>query len=859
MHPFPWKTVSSLAFSLLLTAGLATAQESGVAPIPGLPGTAAPIIDAHTKALPGSRPGTQRWIIQFKDRPFTLDAYRAEMWGERNPGEVDRIVAELDDAMTAHQAPFLADIALLGGRAIYQYWIINACAIEIGPQHLAAIRRHPMVSTVQPDAESHPLIKTATDANNHNSDALQAKGFTGNGVGCAIIDTGHDVNMNGSGKVHITYSRRGDLTKSRVCAQRKMGSMAFDDVHGHGTGVASIAAGWKWNTGTADQGHAYDANIAGYSIANSTNGNSSTSTMAAAYNQIAADAANCKIVATNLSYSGSSNPTSTEQRAMDSLALNADIVNCTAAGNSSTNVRSSLANINGFSVAAVNENSKTKASFSSYGMQGGRYFPNISANGVSTNMARRDNEATDYVGSGTSMSSPQVCGSVTLIRGINTKMKADETRAVMMASTLANPGSSSTIKVTGVGAGYVKNDSAAAIAQNAARHGRASVTSSWTKTIAVTANQTLQFAIAWNRTNVNSTSWANLDLRLLRGSATLVDSNTPSNTEEFVRYKATKSETLSIVVTNKSGGSVSFGWACSLNAGGGGGTPSAYTFYSVGCKGTGGSSGGGKCHSQNMACGSPRAGGNTNVFATSFKVTSATVATGARLRTNSAGKFNVEIWRTDAAGKPTSKLSGTGSITIGSSYATYTGNFPAPVSLIAGNYALVHNRVSGSSSHPICPGAPATTHYWHPPSSSTWSGPWNTQGWAFEVICGGGGGGKAVPLLTNTGTPVVGQSFKLNVSQAKKSARAFILFGATTASINLGALGAPGCVVQARPDFAAAFSIASTGSGSLSVNVPNNKSLLKKSFYNQGVVLDSGANRLGVALTSGGRGTVGDQ
>ena len=104
-----------------------------------------------------------------------------------------------------------------------------------------------------------------------------------------------------------------------------------------------------------------------------------------------------------------------------------------------------------------------------------------------------------------------------------------------------------------------------------------------------------------------------------------------------------------------------------------------------------------------------------------------------------------------------------------------------------------------------------------------------------------------------------GNSFKLNVSQAKKGARAFILFGASTSSINLGGIGAAGCVVRATPSIAAGFNIASTGSGSLSVNVPNNTSLIKKSFYNQGVVLDSGANKLGVALTRGGKGTVGKQ
>ena len=54
------------------------------------------------------------------------------------------------------------------------------------------------------------------------------------------------------------------------------------------------------------------------------------------------------------------------------------------------------------------------------------------------------------------------------------------------------------------------------------------------------------------------------------------------------------------------------------------------------------------------------------------------------------------------------------------------------------------------------------------------------------------------------------------------------------------------------------MNIGNDGSGSLSLNIPNLKTLLQKSFYNQGVVIDAKANRLGVALTGGGKGTVGN-
>ena len=75
----------------------------------------------------------------------------------------------------------------------------------------------------------------------------------------------------------------------------------------------------------------------------------------------------------------------------------------------------------------------------------------------------------------------------------------------------------------------------------------------------------------------------------------------------------------------------------------------SFSTYGAGCKGTGGNA---TCHSANMACGTGWGGGNTSVFATSFKVASTRATTGARLRTSGAGSFHIELWKTDAAGKP---------------------------------------------------------------------------------------------------------------------------------------------------------------------------------------------------------------
>lgn len=556
----------------------------------------APSIEVVNKPIAGVKAGTESWVVHFAERPFGLDALREEMLGARNPEVVKSIVQDLEAKMQAHQKNFCADVVALGGTVTHQWWIVNAACIEIAPDKLDTIRAMQNVARLDPNIEVFPAIKTATNASNHNSDALNSAGVTGNGVACAIIDTGQDSNMNGTGKPHITYSRLGSTTVTRLVKNVALGSMSADDVHGHGTGVASISAGWKWNTTQADNGHAYNANIVGYAIANNTGGSSSTAVMATAYQTAAADAASFKIVATNLSYSGSSSVTDVANLAADSAALNADLLNATAAGNFGTNVNSSLTNLNGLSVGAVAENTHTLASFSSRGVQGGRLFPNMCANGVSTDMAARNNESGNYIADGTSMASPQVCGAATLIRGANAALKADETRAILLASTEANPGSGAGLNSTGTGAGYLQDDVAYQVATTASLHGRATLTNtttSWTRNIAVQSGQRVQIAIAWNRLNVTATgtTWSNLTLQLRRGTTVLASSTTASNLEEFIRYTPTATETLNVYVTLVGsvvgGSSQVFGWATHgvrLPVAG------TYTLYGTGCGGSGAAS-----------------------------------------------------------------------------------------------------------------------------------------------------------------------------------------------------------------------------------------------------------------------------
>lgn len=531
-----------------------------------------------TKPAAGSREGTERWIVHFANRPFTLDALRAEYRSGADPAKVGKLVADLEQRMTAHQAAFVQEVEKLGGRMLRQFWIINACAIEIEPKHLGTVRDLANVAFLQPDAlceQSGPVapIKTATNASNHHADELQAKGVTGAGIAIAICDSGHDVNMNGTGKPHITYSDRGSTTATRLLFDKQIGLMSADDVSGHGTAVGSCAAGWAWNSVNGDHGQALDAKIAGYAMADFANGNAFSTTQTAAWQTVLADAAANKVKVGNMSYAGSPSAIDATQQAIDTVVLTADLLVCTAAGNSGTNITGSCVTLNGLSVGAVNAGTHTLATFSGTGfMTDGGTFPDIVANGVALNMALRDNEAGDNANSGTSFASPLVAGAAVLIRAANPALQANETKAILLASTEASAGTLG-VQAQGVGCGYLRDDVAYQIAMNPYCYGHSVVSAAAPKVswpLRVKNGQVVQVAIAWNRMDVTKAAFSDLDLVLLRGNTILVNSNSGPNSEEFVRFTATADETLTVEVNAfaiRNTTQQEFAWATNIDNG----------------------------------------------------------------------------------------------------------------------------------------------------------------------------------------------------------------------------------------------------------------------------------------------------
>ncbi len=600
----------------------------------------ASLVPAQVTALPddvgkpvaGQKLGQMSYLATFTTRSFTLENFRQAILARRPAAEVAEIVADYERLVARDQAAFRAAVQALGGNVTIQYWLVNACAFEIEPNKVAQLALLPGVAEIHADRIAVPLIKTSTSAANHNADAVQAAGIKGVGVCSAIMDTGQDAVSGATGKPHATYyidgntsnTAGGGIMGSRLVANVQCGTLAPEDPHNHGTAVASQVAGAIWNlSGTADDGHAPRATIAGYSISNSTSGGSSEAVMALAWQNIARDKAKYNIVSANNSYTGiSCNTTDLIQKALDNAAYYADIVCCTAAGNSAGSTTYSQACANGLSTAAVNPTAKTMASFSSYGplsCDAGRFWPDISGCGVNTVMALRDNAASSWTASGTSMASPQTCGAATLVRGVNPTLNAQETKAILLATAESIAAQNAGRTRYNFGLGFVRSDLSVQLAQTAG--------SAWTRTLenatavhsfqmGVSSGKPYRVVVCWPRRLDTSTSanWSNLKLRVLDGTTVVATSDTPKNLYEHVDFTAAATSVYTIEVSaNSLEGAAPIEYSVAHTGTPLGNVNGLFSVYGAGCVGS--VSGGPNITS----AGVPRLGENWRVIATTAK------------------------------------------------------------------------------------------------------------------------------------------------------------------------------------------------------------------------------------------------
>ena len=510
---------------------------------------AASRFDLSKPGLAGSRKGTQLWIGTMKKHLYDLSAVRNAIRDGTIADAGPKAVARYVRLVEQEQAGFEQKLDALGARILRRWWLIHGCLIEIPSDAIAKVAALPELATFEPNVmhamlggSGAAVIPFATNSQNHNADAVQASGERGAGALVSIMDGSFDTNYQNTGLPHQIFYRNSVKTAANLLLPaaniHKVGSQAVNLNNPHGTAVASIAAGSAWSGLNNSDGHAPHAPKVVYSIADQANGNSSTATMASAWNRMAlhksTNVHNIKVA--NNSYSGSPNPTNAVQQALDALANDLDVLITVAAGNDGllpNPAANSQSACNGLAVASCSSFSKNIVQTSSYGPLPGapnvnRTWPDITGVGGFATTALYGNENSYYQNGGTSFAAPQVAGAAALVRSANQGLTALQTKAILLASTESiaaqNPGRGE----NNYGQGFSRDDLAVDLARRAAtnvatgfHNNNAGAAADWTIPMEVTAGSTYSVACAWNRTApYNNTNWSNFSLQVIQYSPT---------------------------------------------------------------------------------------------------------------------------------------------------------------------------------------------------------------------------------------------------------------------------------------------------------------------------------------------------
>lgn len=397
----------------------------------------------------------ERSVIVLLERGPSLDPLRGAILARRPATEVDRIVAALEAETRRLQAPVRREIRRLGGRVTAQWWIVPGLAARVPADVVPRLAALPGVEAIHPDRVWRARLTVATNAAHHASDqanqrVVQGVKVRGRRVSVALLDTGVDADMGGSGRPHRSYFPGGDprnrtggglggsLLKALFVTSKKGTQLLKpEDAHGHGTFVSGAVAANKWHADSRiDDGVAPDAWLVSVKMADDT-GAAFSSWIVSAWQIVASQRARHRIVAANNSFSGSPRLDDPVQRALDSVARNADVLVTVSAGNQGANTANSQHAFNGLAVGSIDKGSKLVSGFSARGPLAGtqRTYPDIAAVGKDLYSTLRDREDAFSQASGTSFAAPLVAGAAALVRQADPKLTALETRAILLNST----------------------------------------------------------------------------------------------------------------------------------------------------------------------------------------------------------------------------------------------------------------------------------------------------------------------------------------------------------------------------------------------------------------------------------------
>lgn len=437
--------------------------------------------EAPPKILePGPR-WTGRWIVHVERDAMLHRSAMKDMGAlrrARDQAGLGALAADYAAAMEALQLPVI-DFAIAQGAAVVDTsWLANAVALDnVDPALVEALAARADVRLVQADAWAEAQLEVATNAAHHNSDAANLLigpggiAVDGTGVTVAIVDSGIDADHAGSGRPHAAFFPGGNpasttgagLGGSRILSA--VNSSAFflgqpaEDSFGHGTRIASIAAGAEFNAlPDVDDSPAFAANLRSYKISDDGIGGglASVISMNKAFQDLLLDT---DVVVANMSYDGTHDALASPNPAIDSATL-ADVFVTLSAGNFGGDLSFAHACFNALVVGSAPVGSKEPlvlpgVVISAIGpLDDGRRYPQLLAVGEAVTCADMDNEAGSIDSFGTSASAALVAGTAVLVRQADPTLSQLEVKALLMnfsdEVTLGDPNAA--------GFGYLRSD-----------------------------------------------------------------------------------------------------------------------------------------------------------------------------------------------------------------------------------------------------------------------------------------------------------------------------------------------------------------------------------------------------------------
>lgn len=319
----------------------------------------------------------------------------------------------------------------------YKIPLINAIVIEIDENNLDSLKELKCLKTVFQN--THITMQMDTARKRVNANIVQENGYTGKGIGIAILDTGISPNND------FLYP------KNRILAFKDFinnKSKPYDD-NGHGTHVAGIAGGSGINSNGKYRGIAPDCNFIGVKVLNN-EGKGNTSDVLAGLQWVIDNKEKYNIKVANLSI-GTSNTSSNDPlvKAVENM-WDSGVIITIAAGNDGPKkhtISSPAISRKVITIGASDDNITANVWGNNLINFSGRgptleciVKPDILAPGVniisclSNSVSKQSDEIVDknyFSLSGTSMSTPIVSGAIALLLEKYKDLKPDDVKLML--------------------------------------------------------------------------------------------------------------------------------------------------------------------------------------------------------------------------------------------------------------------------------------------------------------------------------------------------------------------------------------------------------------------------------------------